>query len=371
VISENLFNKRFEEMWHGVPRKQIEWHPSVDEDACIGCGTCVTGCNRLVFKYDYEKKKAIIADPLSCIVGCTTCGNTCPTHAITFPPMDTIGSLLSKPQVHHEIEDTLIAKKREIQWMDSVPHHDKIVEMIVDNIVRPNDQVLIARLKPKNKAIDPFCQFMPGQYLEILIPNKRWMSRAYSIGNAPLEDGSVEIQIRRVDEGRFSTWAFTRMQRGDHLLARGPLGNFTIKSGPETPLIFVAGGTGFAPIKSMIEQELKISPSKLMILFWGSQSYSGFYELDIIESWCRTDPNFSCILATKNISENDLISGGCTIINKSLVDVIEESKIDSTGYDIYIAGPPSMIPSLIKKLVRKGTPLERIYVDSFGKQFMG
>jgi CDP-4-dehydro-6-deoxyglucose reductase, E3 len=88
-----------------------------------------------------------------------------------------------------------------------------------------------------------------------------------------------------------------------------------------------AGGTGFAPIKSMIEQQLKISPSKLMILFWGSRSYSGFYELDMIESWCRTDPNFSCILATRNFSDNDLIPGGCTIINKSLVDVIQRVMI--------------------------------------------
>jgi NAD(P)H-flavin reductase len=74
------------------------------------------------------------------------------------------------------------------------------------------------------------------------------------------------------------------------------------------------------------------------------------------------------MLATRNISKNELISGICTIINKSLVDVIEESKIDSAHSDIYIAGPPPMIPSLIKKLVGKGTPLERIYVDSFGKQ---
>lgn len=363
-----MVNKRSEEEWHGIPRRQIEWYPSVDEDACIGCGTCVTGCNRLVFKYDFEKKKAVVADPLSCIVGCVTCSNTCPTHAISFPPLDKITSLLSKPQAHHEIEDTLLAKKNELQWMDAVPHHDKIVEMIVDDIDRPNDQLLIAKLKPRNETTDPFCQFMPGQYVEIFIPNTRWMSRAYSIGNAPQEDGSVEIQIRRVDEGRFSTWAFEIMQRGDLLLVRGPLGNFTVKSRPEIPLIFVAGGTGFAPIKSMIEQQLRISPKKPMTLFWGSRSYSGFYELDIIESWLRTNPNFSCMLATRNISKNELISGICTIINKSLVDVIEESKIDSAHSDIYIAGPPSMIPSLIKKLVGKGTPLERIYVDSFGKQ---
>lgn len=72
----------------------------------------------------------------------------------------------------------------------------------------------------------------------------------------------------------------------------------------------------------------------------------------------------------QEISQNDSISGSCTTINKPLVAVIEESKIISEHSDIYKAGPPSMIPSLIKKLAEKGTPLERIYVDSFGKQLI-
>jgi CDP-4-dehydro-6-deoxyglucose reductase len=357
---------KFVKPWHGIPREQIKWHPSVDEDGCIGCGTCVTGCNRLVYRYDYDRKKAVMEDPLNCLVGCVTCGNTCPTHAISFPPLDTITSLLSKPEVHHEIEDSLLARKDQFQWIESLPHQDRIVEMIVDKIVKSGEQTLIVRLAPKNKSADCFCQFMPGQYIEIWIPNSQWMSRAYSIGNAPLEDGSIEIQIRKVEGGRFSTWAFERTQIGDLLSVRGPLGNFTNKSKLETPLLFVAGSTGFAPIRSMIEQQLRMSPNKRIVLFWGARTFSGFYELDIIESWFRTNPNLTCILATRNSSENDVIPHGCTLVKKSLVDVIEDSQIDLTGYDVYIAGPPSMIPAVSKKLADKGIPLERIRIDSFG-----
>jgi CDP-4-dehydro-6-deoxyglucose reductase len=68
-----------------VPREQILRHPTVIEEACIGCGTWVTGCSRLV-GFDFERKKAVVVDPLNCMVGCTTCVNTCPTHAIEFPP---------------------------------------------------------------------------------------------------------------------------------------------------------------------------------------------------------------------------------------------------------------------------------------------
>lgn len=67
---------KFTEPGHDVPREAIYWNPTVLEDACIGCGTCVSGCNRLVYRYDYEHRKAKVTDPLNCMVGCTPCANT-------------------------------------------------------------------------------------------------------------------------------------------------------------------------------------------------------------------------------------------------------------------------------------------------------
>jgi len=73
--------------WHGIPRAEIEWHPTVEGSLCIGCGICVLGCGPGVFKFDYENNHAIVTKPLSCKVGCVTCANTCPTHAISFPSL--------------------------------------------------------------------------------------------------------------------------------------------------------------------------------------------------------------------------------------------------------------------------------------------
>ena len=84
---------KFAKPWHGIPREQIAWHPTVDAAACIGCGTCVTGCGRLVYRFDYDAKKAVVIDPLNCMVACITCANTCPTHAISFPPLETVRAL--------------------------------------------------------------------------------------------------------------------------------------------------------------------------------------------------------------------------------------------------------------------------------------
>ena len=56
---------KFTKSWHGVPREDIHWNPTIIEDACIGCGTCVTGCSRLVYRYDFERKKPVVVDPLN------------------------------------------------------------------------------------------------------------------------------------------------------------------------------------------------------------------------------------------------------------------------------------------------------------------
>lgn len=91
--------------WHGIPREEIDWHPEVDEELCIGCGMCVTGCGRKVYKFDYEKKKPVISAPLNCMVACVTCANTCPQHAISFPSLSYVHRLIKE---HH-----LIKKSRE------------------------------------------------------------------------------------------------------------------------------------------------------------------------------------------------------------------------------------------------------------------
>lgn len=71
--------------WKGIPREEISWHPSIDESRCTGCGMCVTSCGREVFGYDVSRKKALVAKPLQCLVGCTSCEAWCVFEAISFP----------------------------------------------------------------------------------------------------------------------------------------------------------------------------------------------------------------------------------------------------------------------------------------------
>ncbi|GAB4342559.1 MAG: hypothetical protein Kow0037_30050 [Calditrichia bacterium] len=76
--------------WHGIPRKEIPWFPTIQAEHCIGCELCYVSCGREVFDFDTKTKKAIVARPYNCMVGCSTCATTCPSQAITFPGRDLI-----------------------------------------------------------------------------------------------------------------------------------------------------------------------------------------------------------------------------------------------------------------------------------------
>lgn len=363
-MAKNLFppNPNFAKPWHGIPREQIEWHPTVHEDVCIGCGTCVTGCNRLVYRYDFDRQKAVVAVPDNCMVGCTTCANTCPAHAISFPPLETVLQLEKKPEVHHNIEDDLFKRREILEIHRDLPHADKHVQMMVSNIVSVGERTKIITLSPKTKG-DCLCVFMPGQYVEILIPGKSWLGRAYSIGNAPRHDGSIELQIRRAPEGRMTEFIFNELKLDDEVTVRGPLGNFTMRSAPETPLAFVAAGTAFAPIKALIEQQMELFPNRDMALIWGSRSYTDFYELDILKNWKKAGVKIELAMTDNlpNDYEDDI-----SLIQANLAEAVQKSHVNFENRDIYMAGSREAIIATRKALLEKKANPERIFIDSFG-----
>jgi len=89
-------------LWHGIPREEIPWFPTIDAEACIGCQLCYLTCGRAVF--EIEDAVAVAVDPMNCAVGCSTCGNICPTGAITFPPMDAVWRLERERQIFRTVK---------------------------------------------------------------------------------------------------------------------------------------------------------------------------------------------------------------------------------------------------------------------------
>ena len=356
---------KFAKPWHGIPREQIDWHPTVDIAACIGCGTCVTGCGRLVYRFDYESKKAVVVDPLNCMVACVTCANTCPTHAISFPSLATVHALTTQAMVRHAIEDELLARRGQLEGDAELPHRDRIVHLVVVAIRDVAPAIRVVTLAPREQA-DCLCQFVPGQYLEIWAPGHAWISRAYSIGNAPRDDGRVDLMIQRVPEGRITSWVFEEMQVSDVVTARGPLGAFTMRSTIDTPIAFIAGGTGFAPVKAMVEQQLRLVADRDMVLFWGVRDASAFYALDDIAAWMQTNHRLRCVLASEDGTAGVRSIPRVAIVEGTVDVAVRNSALDLTGRDSYVAGPPVMVRAVIEALQARGVEASRIIVDAFG-----
>lgn len=95
--------------WHGIPREEIDWNPTVVTDRCVGCGLCVTSCGRGVYAFDYEQNKPVVEQPLMCMVGCTTCATICTQDAIEFPSQGYIRQVIKDHKLLRQSKDMLRA----------------------------------------------------------------------------------------------------------------------------------------------------------------------------------------------------------------------------------------------------------------------
>ncbi len=105
--------------WHGFDRSTIDWYPVIDESKCIGCGMCATTCGRGVYKFDYKKKKSVVANPNHCMVACQTCANLCPVGAISFvkdlqTTREKAQEIVKKTDVFTNVKQELESKKRQL-----------------------------------------------------------------------------------------------------------------------------------------------------------------------------------------------------------------------------------------------------------------
>ncbi|MDI6693966.1 MAG: ferredoxin family protein [Anaerolineales bacterium] len=93
--------------WHGIPRQEIEWYPTIITERCIGCGLCVTSCGRNVYAFDYEANKPVVVAPSMCMVGCTTCATICTRDAIEFPSTGYIRQFIRERKIQRQSKDML------------------------------------------------------------------------------------------------------------------------------------------------------------------------------------------------------------------------------------------------------------------------
>jgi CDP-4-dehydro-6-deoxyglucose reductase len=200
-------------------------------------------------------------------------------------------------------------------------------------------------------------QFLAGQYLDFVLADGR--RRAFSIANAPHDDELIELHIRHVDGGEFTDWVFEKMKARTILRIQAPLGSFILDDDSPRPMIFMGGGTGFAPLKGQIEHAFHSGIQRPMYLYWGVRSARDLYLPDLPRQWAETHANFRFVPV---LSEPDADWQGRT---GWVHEAVVEDFPDLGGFDLYMAGPPPMVAAGREAFRAAGMPDAQMHYDSF------
>ncbi len=216
--------------------------------------------------------------------------------------------------------------------------------------------VMLLRLKlPASERM----QFLAGQYLEILL--KGGKTRAFSLANAPHDDEALELHIREVPGGYFTHQVFHEMQEKTLLRIRGPLGTFFLRERSDRPVILVAGGTGFAPVKSIVEHALHIGDPRPFHIFWGVRARRDLYLGELPTRWANEHANIDYCPVLSEPGDDSDWQGETGFVHEAVLRRIP----DLSGFDVYLCGPPPMINAAKTAFLARGLPETHLFYDSF------
>ena len=202
-------------------------------------------------------------------------------------------------------------------------------------------------------------QFLAGQYIDILMKDGK--RRSFSMANAPHNDQLLELHVRAVPGGAFSQYVMCEMKERAILRFEGPLGSFYLREDSDKPIIFVAGGTGFAPIKALVEHAFFVHADREMVLYWGVRSLQDLYMPQPPSQWQKDYPNFTYIPVLSDPKPEDNWLGRTGLVHQAVI----EDFSDLSGYQVYACGAPIMIEVGQKAFQQRGLPEQEFYSDAF------
>lgn len=202
-------------------------------------------------------------------------------------------------------------------------------------------------------------RYAAGQYINILLDDGG--RRAFSFANPPDDDlHTIELHVRLIPGGRFTTHVFEQMKVGDPIDFEGPFGRFTL-SDSERPILFVAGSTGFAPVKSIVEDAFRRGVQRPMRLYWGVRQLDDLYLRELPEQWQREHPNFSFIPVISNLSDENPWSGRRGMVHHAIL----EDHADLSSYEVYACGSVAMVEAVVPAFLQHGLGEEYCFSDAF------
>ncbi|MCK4706977.1 MAG: 2Fe-2S iron-sulfur cluster binding domain-containing protein [Gammaproteobacteria bacterium] len=205
-------------------------------------------------------------------------------------------------------------------------------------------------------AIEPF-EFKAGQWIYFVLKDGR--KRAFSIANSPNDKNELELQIRHAFGGVFTDFVFNNLKAGALLQIEGPHGTFFYQQ-DNCPILLVAGGTGFAPIKGILEEMLEQQPKQSIHLFWGLRTKKDLYLQDLIKNWTEKF-NISYTPVLSEPEKGSDWEGKTGYVHQAVLEEYPQL----SEYAVYMAGPPQMIQSCQDSFVQAGLDSNKLYFDSF------
>jgi NAD(P)H-flavin reductase len=229
-----------------------------------------------------------------------------------------------------------------------------VYEARVTALERLSADVMLVRLTLPN---DERLAFSAGQYINVLLPDGA--RRAFSFANPPHDNAPIELHVRLIPGGRFTTFVFEQLKVGDVLKFEGPFGRFTLREGAK-PILLVAGATGFAPVKSILEDAFRRGVQRPMHLYWGVRRRADLYMLELAQRWQREHPSFTVTPVLSEDLESDWTGRRGLVHEAMLADYP-----DLTGHEVYVCGSVKMVETAVPAFFERGLDEDACVSDAF------
>jgi CDP-4-dehydro-6-deoxyglucose reductase len=218
-----------------------------------------------------------------------------------------------------------------------------------------HDVMLVALRLAQDRTIS----YEAGQYLNVVLDDGA--RRPYSFTAPSGSTGLIELHVRKVPGGRFTGMVFETMRVGTPLRVEGPLGSFVLHEPSDKPLIFVAGATGFAPVKSLLEQSFRLGIERPLCLYWGVRHRRDFYLTELPEQWAREHPNFRFVPVLSEPGPDDHWEGRTGLVHEAILADFP----DLSGFSVYACGSVNMVSAARPAMLAQGLGADACFSDAF------
>lgn len=253
----------------------------------------------------------------------------------------------------------LVVESREIRLASDI--QVRKLPSRVTSMTRPAADVAVLQLQLP--ATETF-KFYAGQYVELILKDGK--RRSYSMANPPHSAAALELHIRHLPGGLFTDHVFgvgaTQMKEREILRIEGPLGSFFLREDSDLPIVMLASGTGFAPIKSIIEHMVHQGIQRPVTLYWGGRRPADLYMDALAQSWASTIPHFTYVPVVSDALAEDAWTGRTGFVHKAVM----EDFPDLAGHQVYACGAPIVVDSARREFVAHcKLPDDAFFADSF------